>query len=453
MKYNTINEDNKKYVDKKQIEINEIIAIFKFNKESLLIDQYNNSFLFNKIRTIAKTKGGFLNNKNRKILWDYLFYKRNNKKGSIDLVKINKNIELIISKLNLKSEIKELTDEKLNSVNEYQIILNDLPRTCKNIIENYSLSKSNSSIISSTNINQINNISIPNSNIFSSISSSNISNISSNNITPEIFMFTCDKLKYKYLQGLLNVIFYFRKIFNYDNCINALNIYFEYFYKDFIDKELNEENNDENIPLISSIISDLYNFLFTQEKSDIIEEYIPILCNKWIISDFVSEIKDMHKGFRILDYLIVNEPYIKYILAAVFIKNYNNIILDKMKCNLESSFDNLLNELKKDDLNNIDFDDIINQVEIINDKKGKEIKNLLNEKYGKQYVYSFNKLNQGLISYYKSLVNILKIKKPKKEFKINIGNLKYYKYFFTVLAIAIIIYYIFHLIDKNRYFW
>ena len=453
MKYNTINEDNKKYVDKKQIEINEIIAIFKFNKESLLIDQYNNSFLFNKIRTIAKTKGGFLNNKNRKILWDYLFYKRNNKKGSIDLIKINKNIELIISKLNLKSQIKELTEEKLNSVNEYQIILNDLPRTCKNIIENYSLSKSNSSIISSTNINQIKNISIPNSNIFSSISSSNISNISSNNITPEIFMFTCDKLKYKYLQGLLNVIFYFRKIFNYDNCINALNIYFEYFYKDFIDKELNEENNDENIPLISSIISDLYNFLFTQEKSGIIEEYIPILCNKWIISDFVSEIKDMHKGFRILDYLLVNEPYIKYILAAVLIKNYNNIIIDKMKCNLESSFDNLLNELKKDDLNNIDFDDIINQVEIINDKKGKEIKNLLNEKYGKQYVYSFNKLNQGLISYYKSLVNILKIKKPKKEFKINIGNIKYYKYFFTVLAIAIIIYYIFHLIDKNRYFW
>ena len=453
MKYNTINEDNKKYVDKKQIEINEIIAIFKFNKESLLIDQYNNSFLFNKIKTIAKTKGGFLNNKNRKILWDYLFYKRNNKKGSIDLIKINKNIELIISKLNLKSQIKELTEEKLNSVNEYQIILNDLPRTCKNIIENYSLSKSNSSIISSTNINQIKNISIPNSNIFSSISSSNISNISSNNITPEIFMFTCDKLKYKYLQGLLNVIFYFRKIFNYDNCINALNIYFEYFYKDFIDKELNEENNDENIPLISSIISDLYNFLFTQEKSDIIEEYIPILCNKWIISDFVSEIKDMHKGFRILDYLLVNEPYIKYILAAVLIKNYNNIIIDKMKCNLESSFDNLLNELKKDDLNNIDFDDIINQVEIINDKKGKEIKNLLNEKYGKQYVYSFNKLNQGLISYYKSLVNILKIKKPKKEFKINIGNIKYYKYFFTVLAIAIIIYYIFHLIDKNRYFW
>ena len=187
-------------------------------------------------------------------------------------------------------------------------------------------------------------------------------------------MFTSDKLKHKYLQGLLNIIFYFRKIFNYENCINALNIYFEYFYKDFVDKELNEENNDENIPLIFAIISDLYNFIFSQEKSDIIEEYIPILCNKWIISDFISEIKDMHKGFRILDYLLVNEPYIKYILAAVLIKNYNNLILDKMKCNLDSSFDNLFNELKKDDLNNIDFDDIINQVEIINDNKGNEIK-------------------------------------------------------------------------------
>ena len=454
MKYNTINPDNKKRknIDKKQIEINEIIATFKFNKEALLIDQYNNNEFFNKIRKIAKTKGGFLNNNNRKILWDYLFYKRNNKKGTIDLIKINKNIELVMSKLNIKLQIKELTEEKLNSVNEYQIILNDLPRTCKNIIDNYSLSKSKSSIISTSNINEINNISNSNNIFFSSVSS-NISNASSNNITPEIFMFTCDKLKYKYLQGLLNIVFYFRKIFNYENCINALNIYFEYFYKDFVDKELNEENNDENVPLISSIISDLYNFLFTQEKSDIIEEYIPILCNKWIISDFISEIKDMHKGFRILDYLIVNEPYIKYVLAAVLIKNYNNIILDKMKCNLDSSFDNLFNELKKDDLNSIDFDDIINQVEEINDKKGNEIKKLLNEKYGNQYVYSFNLLNQGLISFYKDLVNILKIQKPKKEFKINIGNLKYYKYCFTVLAIAIIIYYIFNLIDKNRYFW
>ena len=454
MKYNTINPDNKKRknIDKKQIEINEIIATFKFNKEALLIDQYNNNEFFNKIRKIAKTKGGFLNNNNRKILWDYLFYKRNNKKGTIDLIKINKNIELVMSKLNIKLQIKELTEEKLNSVNEYQIILNDLPRTCKNIIDNYSLSKSKSSIINTSNINQINNISNSNNIFFSSVSS-NISNASSNNITPEIFMFTCDKLKYKYLQGLLNIVFYFRKIFNYENCINALNIYFEYFYKDFVDKELNEENNDENVPLISSIISDLYNFLFTQEKSDIIEEYIPILCNKWIISDFISEIKDMHKGFRILDYLIVNEPYIKYVLAAVLIKNYNNIILDKMKCNLDSSFDNLFNELKKDDLNSIDFDDIINQVEEINDKKGNEIKKLLNEKYGNQYVYSFNLLNQGLISFYKDLVNILKIQKPKKEFKINIGNLKYYKYCFTVLAIAIIIYYIFNLIDKNRYFW
>ena len=68
MKYNTINPDNKKRknIDKKQIEINEIIATFKFNKEALLIDQYNNNEFFNKIRKIAKTKGGFLNNNNRK---------------------------------------------------------------------------------------------------------------------------------------------------------------------------------------------------------------------------------------------------------------------------------------------------------------------------------------------------------------------------------------------------
>ena len=113
MKYNTINPNiEKKYIDKKQNEINEIITLFKFNKESLLIDQYNNNELFNKIKKIAKTKGGFLNNNNRKILWDYLFYKRNNKKGTIDLIKINKNIEPTLSKLNLISQLKELTVEK-----------------------------------------------------------------------------------------------------------------------------------------------------------------------------------------------------------------------------------------------------------------------------------------------------------------------------------------------------
>lgn len=433
MKYNTINPDNKKRknIDKKQIEINEIIATFKFNKEALLIDQYNNNEFFNKIRKIAKTKGGFLNNNNRKILYDYLFYKKKNKKGIIDIIKINKNIELFISKINVTLEKKELTEEKLNSIDEYKIILNDMPRTCKNIISK------------DTN-NKINNL-----------SNSSINNLITNKmaITPEIFIFTCEKMGYKYLQGLLNIIFYFKKLFNYENCINSLNIYFEYFFKDFIDKELSEENGDANIPLISSIIIDLFKYLYPNENSDKLEEIIPILCNKWIISDFISEITDINKGFRVLDYLIVSEPYIKYILSVVLINKYNNIILNKMKVSIDSSYDNILNELKKDDLNMIDFDEVIEDTEKIYIKKGKDIKTLLIEKYGKNYAYTFNLNNQGLISYYKNLVKILEIKKPKTEFKINFENIKYCKYIFIAILISIFLYYIYHFIDKNRYFW
>lgn len=450
-------ENKKKYIEKKQNEINEIITKFKFNKESLLIDQYNDYELFKKIRNIAKTRGGFLNNNNRKILWDYLFYKRKNKNGIIDLIKINKNIELSLSKLNIKSQIKELTEEKLNTINEYQIILNDLPRTCKNIIENDSLNLSKSNI-DFTNINknnQINNISNSISSSFYSPISKNMSLLSNSSkmISPEIFLFTCEKFKYKYLQGLLNIVFYFKIFFNYENCINALNIYFEFFYKDFVDKKLNEENEDENVSLISSIISDLYNFLYSNQKSDMIEDYIPILCNKWIISNFVSELKDIKKGLRLLDYLIVSEPHIRYVLATILMKKFNSIILDKLKIELDSSFENVFDELKKEDLNSIDFDDIINEVEKINDIKGKEIKKLLNQKYGKKFIYSFNLNNEGLISYYRNLSNLFGIKKPKREFKINFGYIKYFKNFIVVLVISIIIYLIYHYIDRNRYFW
>lgn len=435
-------ENYELFKEEKQIEINKIIALFKLNKEALLFEKYNNLELFNRIRDLAKTKGGFLNNKNRQILWNYLFYKRNNKKGIIDIIKINANIEICLTKLNLISSNKEITEGKLFNINEYNVLLNDLPRTCKNIITNDSLSISNSynGINTKSKINNISN----------SINSS----ISYKYNSPEIFMFSCDNLKYKYLQGLLNIVFYFSKIFNYENCINALNVYFEFFLKDFVDKELNENNNDENIALISSIISDLYNYLYSKDKTDIIEDYIPILCNKWVISNFVSEIKDINKGFRIFDYLIINEPYIIYIMTTVLINKFNRIIIDKTReSSLDSSFDNIFAEVKKEDLNNIDFDEIINEIEKIKNNYGITIKKKLNEKYGKNYIYGLNLNNKGLISYYNNLIKILDIPKPKKEFKINIGNINYYLYFFIIMTISIIIYYIYNYIDKNRYFW
>ena len=215
-------------------------------------------------------------------------------------------------------------------------------------------------------------------------------------------MFACEKFQYQYLQGLLNIIFYFRQVFNYEDCINALNIFFEFFYKDLIDLKLSQEHKEGNIHLISEIITDLYKYLYPEKAESDIMNYIPVLSNKWIISSFLSEINDINKGFRILDYLIVSEPYIKYVLATVLINKFNETIETKFTLNskldsLENSFENIFEELKAEDLNILDLDEIINETQNLIDKKGKDIKNILIEKFGNNFKYSFNLKNQGLI--------------------------------------------------------
>ena len=408
----------------KKEEINKLITLFQLSRETLLIDKYNDNEIFNKIKELAVSKGGFLNNNIRKKLWNYLFYKKQNKKNIIDLIKINEDIKVFLSKLNLSSQKKDLTDSKVQKIKEYQIILKDLPRTYQ-----YMTAKNEN--------NKENKIT---------------------NISQEIFIFTSEKFGYQYLQGLLNIIFYFKQIFNYEDSINAINIYFEFFYKDLIDIKLCRENKDENIALIAPIITDLYRYLFPQKEESQIINYIPILSSKWIISSFLSDIRDINKGFRILDYLIVSEPYVKYVLAALLINKFHDIISTKHLLNekldsFEASYENLFDELKMEDLNSIDIDEIINDVQDLINKKGKEIKNFLIEKYGKNFKYSFNLKNQGLISYYNNLAEIMNIKEPKKEFKIYLGNQKYYIYFFIITSVSMLIYYIYNFIDSSRMFW
>ena len=422
-------ETEDEFLENKKEDINKIISLLKFNKEELLQDQYKNGELFNKIKKLAISKGGFLDNNSRRKVWEILFYKNKtknpNKKNIIDVIKINEDIKVFISKLNLSSQKKELTDSKIQDIKDYQIILNDLSRTCENVITN----------------------------------KINIKEDKITNISPKIFMFSCKKFQYQYLQGLLNVIFYFQQIFNYyEDCIYALNIYFEFFYKDLIDLKLCQETNDENIGLISEVVTDLYKYLYPKREENEIINYIPILCNKWIISSFISELKDINKGFRILDYLIVSEPYVKYVLAAILINKFDDTINTKHELNkkldsLGSSYENIFNDLKKDDINFIDFDEIIIEVQNLIEIKGKEIKKFLIEKYGKNFIYSFNDKNQGLITFYKNLTEKMDIKKPPKEFKLNLGNPQYYKYCFVIVIISLIIYKFYDMLDNSRIFW
>ena len=422
-------ETEDEFLKEKREDINKIISLLKFNKEELLQDQYRNGELFKEIKKLAISKGGFLDNSSRKKLWEILFYKikarKSNKKNIIDVIKINEDIKVNILELNLLSQKKELTNSKIQEIKDYQIILNDLSRTCENIITN-KINKKEDKIT---------------------------------NISPKIFMFSCKQFQYQYLQGLLNIIFYFQQIFNnYEDCINALNIYFEFFYKDLIDLKLCKDTNDENVGLISEVVTNLYKYLYPNSEENEIINYIPILCNKWIISSFISEVKDINKGFRILDYLIVSEPYVKYVLAAILINKFHDTINTKHEINkkldsLGSSYENIFDELKKDDINFIDFDEIINEVQNLIETKGTKIKNYLIENYGKNFIYSFNDKNQGLITFYRNLIEIMDIKKPKKEFKVNLGNLKYYKYLFVIVSISMILYKFYDVLDNSRIFW
>jgi len=419
-----IAETRDEFLEKKKEEIKEILMLFEHNKEELLQDQYNNGELFNKIKKLASSKGGFLDNNSRRELWKNLFYKKNNKKGAIDVIKINEDIKVNMSKLNLFSQKKELTDSKIKEIKDFRVITNDLPRTCEIIITN-KIKKTEKKI---------------------------------NNTSPKIIMFSCKKFQYQYLQGLLNIIFYFQQIFNYEDCIIALNIFFELFYKDLIDQKLCKEKKDENIGLISKVVTDLYKYLYKKNEESEIITYIPILCNKWIISSFISDLTDINKGFRIFDYLIVSEPYVRYVLAAILINKFNDTINTKRELNekldsLGSSYENIFDELKTDDINSFDLDEIINEAQNLIEKKGKEIKNYLIEKYGKNFIFSFNEKNQGLITLYKNLLEIMNIKKLRKESRINLVNPKYCLNFLIIFSISFILYKFYDLIDNSRILW
>lgn len=63
------------YLETKKEKINRIIALFKLNKETLLTDQYNNCELFKKIKELAISKGGFIDNNTRKNYGIFYFIK------------------------------------------------------------------------------------------------------------------------------------------------------------------------------------------------------------------------------------------------------------------------------------------------------------------------------------------------------------------------------------------
>ena len=55
-------ETEDEFLENKNEDINKIISLLQFNKEELLQDQYRNGVLFNRIKKLAISKGGFLDN-------------------------------------------------------------------------------------------------------------------------------------------------------------------------------------------------------------------------------------------------------------------------------------------------------------------------------------------------------------------------------------------------------
>ena len=75
-------ETEDEFLENKNEDINKIISLLQFNKEELLQDQYRNGVLFNRIKKLAISKGGFLDNNSRRKLWEILFYKNKARKSN-----------------------------------------------------------------------------------------------------------------------------------------------------------------------------------------------------------------------------------------------------------------------------------------------------------------------------------------------------------------------------------
>ena len=356
------NKNNKiEEIEDKIKNLNKFINSIK-NKNLISIEDYEN------IQKFSISKGGFLSNENRKILYLKIYNIQDDNLNEMLYVSPEKKIDRFYNKdkfkLNIFNKKNKDTNKKENS-NNLKVILQDCNRSkIYFILDKYDKNGEN----------------VEN---YSKKIKENLHN----------FILELDKLNnnvYNYFQGYHDIGLYFYILYIKEKkySLNVFQRFSEFNLKENL--QINPKQNDSyqfmSCVKILKFVIETIDEDFQKNFIDVkLSEYngLCMFASSWLVTVFTHNINRTEIIFRIFDYIMVNHPLSLYYLIAV-------IILDLFKKNKDKKIFESGIEIYKffQDLNfdELDFDFYIYEsYKYIKDLDIKKFENLFNQLYVKEF--------------------------------------------------------------------
>ena len=356
------NKNNKiEEIENKIKNLNKFINSIK-NKNLISIEDYEN------IQKFSISKGGFLSNENRKILYLKIYNIQDDNLNEMLYVSPEKKVDRFYNKdkfkLNIFNKKNKDSNKKENS-NNLKVILQDCNRSkIYFILDKYDKNGENVEKFSKKIKEDLHN-----------------------------FILELDKLNnnvYNYFQGYHDIGLYFYILYIKEKkySLNVFQRFSEFNLKENL--QINPKQNDSyqfmSCVKILKFVIETIDEDFQKNFIDVkLSEYngLCMFASSWLVTVFTHNINRTEIIFRIFDYIMVNHPLSLYYLIAV-------IILDLFKKNKDKKIFESGIEIYKffQDLNfdELDFDFYIYEsYKYIKDLDIKKFENLFNQLYVKEF--------------------------------------------------------------------
>ena len=348
-------------IENKIKNLNKFINSIK-NKNLISIEDYEN------IQKFSISKGGFLSNENRKILYLKIYNIQDDNLNEMLYVSPEKKVDRFYNKdkfkLNIFNKKNKDSNKKENS-NNLKVILQDCNRSkIYFILDKYDKNGENVEKFSKKIKEDLHN-----------------------------FILELDKLNnnvYNYFQGYHDIGLYFYILYIKEKkySLNVFQRFSEFNLKENL--QINPKQNDSyqfmSCVKILKFVIETIDEDFQKNFIDVkLSEYngLCMFASSWLVTVFTHNINRTEIIFRIFDYIMVNHPLSLYYLIAV-------IILDLFKKNKDKKIFESGIEIYKffQDLNfdELDFDFYIYEsYKYIKDLDIKKFENLFNQLYVKEF--------------------------------------------------------------------
>jgi hypothetical protein len=289
----------------------------KFNEmNNMILKSHNDVDLdnFDKIRSFAISKGGFINSEYRRVFWKRLLGYSNNSSTAnnpnyINLIKLGENKEK-----KHYYEFSEYINHKAPPIKnpKYDRVISlDVDRS---VIHHSKYIKDNLDVCNGHGHDQdmykyLNNL-------FRTIIKNNLDTFIKNTINHK-------KIKYQYYQGFHDISLYILLLY-FDNkkvAYSLIQRIIEFYFKDLMYKNYKNEH-DTGQQIFENIVNYLKDFINLVDKgisSKLEEEYkgmVPYICLSWVICVFTHQVSDMGLCYRIFDYIFCSPPYAIFLITA-----------------------------------------------------------------------------------------------------------------------------------------